>query len=149
MALTNWKSKIDDGRETLETVTSSASNSARDAVAATRARVHDAYDSARDRAQDAYDNVRERLSDYSHEGRALAQQWSEQGAEAGRRALSKGKSAAHNARLQSQNLVAERPLLAVGIGIAAGVALGFLANQLVKQRAVHDEDEYDDEFTGG
>jgi ElaB/YqjD/DUF883 family membrane-anchored ribosome-binding protein len=107
------------------------SASARETAAAARQRVGEGYSAARDRAETLY----------------------EQGVDAAQPALVAGKRAAAQARstidraaFQSRELIAERPLAALAIGVVAGVALGYLANRLASGASTPsapDDDEDD------
>lgn len=107
------------------------SASARETANAARQRVGAGYGAARDRAETLY----------------------EQGVDAAQPALAAGKRAAAQARtsldraaFSSRELIAERPLAAIAIGVVAGVALGFLANRLTTAAttpSAPDDDEDD------
>jgi ElaB/YqjD/DUF883 family membrane-anchored ribosome-binding protein len=105
------------------------SASAREAAATARARIGETYGQARGKVVDIADS-----------GRDLAQS----GMAAGTRAAERSRSAIDKAVFSTRDLVAERPLTAIAAGIAAGVVLGFLANQLGKPKQQDDEiDESD------
>lgn len=122
--LTSSRRRVARDAETL-------SASARETANAARRRVGTSYGAARDRAESLY----------------------EQGVDAAQPALAAGKRAATQARssldraaFSSRELIAERPLAAIAIGVVAGVALGFLANRLAAAAttpAVTDDDEDD------
>lgn len=107
----------------------SLSASAREAAATARARIGETYGQARGK-----------VVDIAGSGRDLAQS----GVEAGTRAAERSRTAIDKAVFSTRDLVAERPLTAIAAGIAAGVVLGFLANQLAKTKQQDDEiDESD------
>lgn len=110
----------------------SLSASAREAAAAARARIGETYGQARGK-----------VVDIAGSGRDLAQT----GIAAGTRAAERSRSAIDKAVFSTRDLVAERPLTAVAAGIAAGVVLGFLANQLSKPKP--EADEIDDSDSQG
>jgi ElaB/YqjD/DUF883 family membrane-anchored ribosome-binding protein len=107
----------------------SLSASAREAAATARARIGETYGQARGK-----------VVDIAGSGRDLAQS----GVAAGTRAAERSRTAIDKAVFSTRDLVAERPLTAIAAGIAAGVVLGFLANQLGKPKQRDDEiDESD------
>lgn len=107
------------------------SASARDTAVAARRRVGAGYGAARDRAESLYEQGVDAAQP------ALA---------AGRRAATQARSTIDRAAFQSRELIAERPLAALAIGVVAGVALGYLANRLASAAAAPatpDDDEDD------
>lgn len=113
------------GRASIETLSASA----REAAAAARVRIGETYGQARGKVVDIADS-----------GRAIAQS----GIAAGSRAAGQSRTALDKAVFSTRDLVAERPLTAVAAGIAAGIVLGFLANQLGKARVPKEDiDESD------
>lgn len=164
MSNTGWKARVDDGREAAETTLSNLSSNARDAAEFARLHVANAYDNARDRVGDAYDNARhrtsdvvdaarERLSGTYDDVRDRASQYShqiaERGSELGARAAEQGKKALDRAKVSSRDTIADRPLTVVAAGLVAGVALGFIANQMLQRRRTAEIEAQEDDFTGG
>ena len=164
MSNNGWKARVEDGREAAETTFSNLSSNARDAAEFARLHVANAYDNARDRMGDAYDTARYRTSDAvdaarerlagtyddvrdraSHYGHEIA----ERGAEIGTRAAEQGKKALDRAKVSSQSVIADRPLAVVAAGLVAGVAIGFIANQMVQRRRAAEIEAQEDDFTGG
>lgn len=142
MSELNWKSRIANGRDAAKDTAGQLSASAREAAATARARINSTYGTARERAGD----LAERASEWTAEGRELAAT----GIERGAKVAAKGRKAMDKAIFSTRDLVAERPLTAVAVGITAGIVLGFLANQLGKSRSAASEDEVeDDEIYGG
>jgi ElaB/YqjD/DUF883 family membrane-anchored ribosome-binding protein len=127
----NWKSRIANGRETAQAAVDTLSTSAREAAATARARIGSTYGQARNR-----------VNELSVDGRDLAST----SLEIGSRAAKRSKSAVDKALFQSRDLIAERPLAAVAIGVTAGVVLGFLANRLAKTRVEQADDADDEQF---
>lgn len=127
----NWKSRISNGRDTAQAAVDTLSNSAREVAATARARIGSTYGQARNR-----------VNELSVDGRDLANT----SLEIGSRAAKRSKSAVDKALFQSRDLIAERPLAAVAIGVTAGVVLGFLANRLAKTRVEQAQDADDEEF---
>ena len=115
MADHDWKSRFAEGRDAAQTSVDALSSSAREAVATARERIGSTYGVARSQA-DAL----------AASGRDLAKS----GIDAGSRVANRSKEVAEKAAFSARGLVAERPLTAVAVGIAAGVVLGFLANRL-------------------
>ncbi|MEK6542166.1 MAG: hypothetical protein AABZ45_08620 [Pseudomonadota bacterium] len=128
MADLNWKERIAGAQSNVDALSASA----RETAAAARARVGASYGEAR-----------ERMAGLAQDGRAIASS----SAEIGGRAVATGRKAMDKALLQSRDLIAERPVTAVVVGLAAGVVLGYLANRLTKTR--RSEPQTDDEFIGG
>lgn len=139
----NLKSRIANGRDAAKDAVGQLSASARETAATARSRIGSTYGAARERAGD----LAERAQDLTAEGRELAVTGIERGAQV----AAKGRKAVDKAIFSTRDLVAERPLTAIAVGITAGVVLGFLANQLGKSRAAAvevDEDD-DDQIYGG
>jgi|CXWL01.1.fsa_nt_gi ElaB/YqjD/DUF883 family membrane-anchored ribosome-binding protein len=128
MADLNWKERIAGAQSSVDALSASA----RETAAAARARVGASYGEAR-----------ERMAGLAHDGRAIASS----SAEISGRAVATGRKAMDKALVQSRDLIAERPITAVVIGLTAGVVLGYLANRLAKSRRT--ETQTDDEFIGG
>lgn len=131
MADHDWKSRIADTRYAAQAGVDSLSASARDAVATARDRIGSTYGAARQRADVIADTSRD-----------LAKT----GIETGTRIAVRGKDVAEKAAFSARGLVAERPLTAVAVGIAAGVLLGFLANRLSSTATTEPEPVEDDEI---
>ncbi len=126
----NWKARLDEGRETARAAVDSLSHSAREAAATARSRIGSTYGTARTR-----------VDTLTGDGRDLAAT----GLDLGSRAAARGKQAVGKAVFASRGLVAERPIVAIAIGITAGIVLGFLANRLGSaSKPADDEDEIED-----
>lgn len=132
MSELNWKSRIADGRDAAQATVDSLSASAREAAAAARSRIGSTYGVARERA-----------NDLTAEGRELASS----GIELSSKAAAKGRKAMDKALFSSRDLIAERPITAVVVGIAAGTILGFLANRLTRSAPPIAEED-DEELYG-
>ena len=132
MSELDWKSRIANGRDAAQATVDSLSASAREAAAAARSRIGSTYGVARERA-----------NDLGAEGRELASS----GIEMSSKAAAKGRKAMDKALFSSRDLIAERPLTAVVVGIAAGTILGFLANRLTRSAPPVVEED-DDELYG-
>ncbi len=117
-----WKDRIDSGRERASATVTALTGQARDAAAVARERISEAYGSASRTIVDT-------------------------GSDLGSKAVTRSRDAVDKAVYASRGLVAERPLTAIAIGLVAGVALGFFANQLVRGQTIEDDDG--DDFTGG
>jgi len=132
MDTSNWKARIADGtdtaRESAHAAIDTLSQSARDAAAVARARIEETYGQAR-----------ARVADLNIDGKQIAAS----GAELAEKARVQGRKTLDKATLASRDLIAERPLAAVAVGITAGVLLGFLANRLVRPTKL-DADESDE-----
>lgn len=134
MTQAGWNERLAQGRAAAQTRVEALSASARDAAAVARARVGSTYSHARNRA-----------ATLASEGRALAGE----GAAISSKAAKKGRTVVDRAMVHSRDLIAERPVSAVIIGLTAGVVLGFLADRIAHNRAAQRALEADDEFTGG
>lgn len=130
----NWKSRIANGRDSAQATVDALSASAREAAETARSRIGSTYGAARDKA-----------GELSVEGRDLAAT----GIELGTKAAEKGRKAIDKAVFSSRDLIAERPLTAVVVGIAAGTVIGFIANRLARSSAQPAADVEDDEVFGG
>ncbi|MEQ1688672.1 MAG: hypothetical protein ABL874_08870 [Sphingopyxis sp.] len=128
MADLNWKERMSGAQNSVEALSASA----RETAAAAQARISATYGTARGR-----------MSDLAKGGRSIAAG----GTEISGRAVASGRKAVGRALVQSRDLIAERPVTAVIIGLSAGVVLGYLANRLAGARRARAET--DDEFTGG
>lgn len=128
MADLSWKDRITKAQGSVDAL----SVSARETAVAARTRIGETYGSAR-----------ERLNDLAKDGRSIAAD----SAEIGGRAVATGRKAVDRALVQSRDLIAERPVAAVVIGLTAGVVLGYFANRLTQARRA--EAEAEEEFTGG
>lgn len=137
MSELNWKSRLANGRDAAKESVGQLSASARETAATARSRIGSTYGAARERAGD----LAERAQDLTAEGRELAVT----GLERGALVAAKGRKAVDKAIFSTRDLVADRPLTAVAVGITAGIVLGFLANQLGKSRAAAETDEDDDD----
>lgn len=140
MSELNWKSRIASGRDAAKDTVDQISASAREAAATARSRINSTYGAARDRASD----LAERAGDLTAEGRELAAT----GIERGAKVAAKGRKAVDKAIFSTRDLVAERPLTAVAVGITAGIVLGFLANQLSKSRTASEAEADDEDIYG-
>ena len=111
-----------------------ASNISRNAAAATRRGISTTYEAALDRADDLIDRGRETA--------AL-------GVAATSRMATRSRSVVDRATFVSRELITDRPLAALAIGIGGGIVLGFLANRLgqawADRRAEADVSDDDDE----
>lgn len=133
MANLDWKSRLGAGRETAQETMDTLSSNAREAAATARARIGSTYGQAR-----------ERVGDLTAEGRELAQT----GIAYGTKAAARTRSIAEKALVESRGLIAERPLAAIAVGLAAGAVLGFLANRLATQRRPDAEEDDDIDYYG-
>jgi ElaB/YqjD/DUF883 family membrane-anchored ribosome-binding protein len=140
MSELNWKSRLATGRDAAKDTVDQLSASAREAAATAKTRINTTYGAARDRAGD----LAERAQELTADGRELAVTGMERGA----KAAAKGRKAVDKAIFSTRDLVAERPLTAVAVGITAGIVLGFLANQLGKSRAASEDVAEDDDVYG-
>lgn len=140
MSELNWKSRLATGRDAAKDTVDQLSASAREAAATAKTRINTTYGAARDRAGD----LAERAQELTADGRELAVTGMERGA----KAAAKGRKAVDKAIFSTRDLVAERPLTAVAVGITAGIVLGFLANQLGKARAAAEEPAEDEDIYG-
>ena len=136
----NWKSRIANGRDAAQATVEQLSASAREAAATARSRIGSTYGAARERAGD----LAERAGDLTADGRELAAT----GLERGAKVAAQGKKAVDKALFSTRDLVAERPLTSVAIGVTAGIVLGFLANRLGKPAAAPEAEVEDDEIYG-
>ena len=128
------KDRISAGRDSAGAKVVALSQSAKEVAAAARGRVEKSYGSARNRVSSLAEDSRDLVSD---------------GADVGNRAIASGRKAVDRALFSSRDLIAERPVTAVVVGVTAGVILGFLANHISRQRKdAHDVDAEDD-FIGG
>ena len=134
MTQTLLKDRIFAGRDSAEAKVVALSQSAREAAAV-----------ARERVEHSYGNARSRVSALADDGRALVSD----GAEVGSRAMASGRKVMDRALYSSRDLIAERPVTAVVVGLTAGVVLGFLANQLARQRKNARAADAEDAFIGG
>lgn len=121
----------------------SASGNGRPSLDALSASAREAAAAARTRIGETYGQARGKVVDIAGSGREIAQS----GLAAGTRAAERSRTAIDKAVFSTRDLVAERPLTAVAAGIAAGVVLGFLANQLAKSR--HETDTIDESDSQG
>ncbi len=135
MADQNWKSRLDEGRDTARAAVDTLSHSAREAAATARSRIGSTYGSARNR-----------VDALAEDGRDLAATGFETATRAASRAATEGKTALDKAVFASRGLVAERPIAAIAIGVTAGVVLGFLANRLTTASAAAPEEDDIDEW---
>lgn len=106
---------------------------------------------ASERIGTVYGTVRDRAATVAQEGRALAQsgaQLASSGRELGEEALQRSRQAIDKAAFHSRGLIAERPLTAVLVGVAAGAVLGVLANRLARSRAAQPEEPESEDWTG-
>lgn len=140
MSELNWKSRIATGRDAAKDTVEQLSASAREAAATARSRINTTYGAARGRAGD----LAERAQELTADGRELAATGIERGAQV----AAKGRKAVDKAIFSTRDLVAERPLTAVAVGITAGVVLGFLANQLSKSRTTSEPQDEDEDIYG-
>ena len=136
----NWKSRIANGRDAAQATVEQLSASAREAAATARSRIGSTYGAARERAGD----LAERAGDLTADGRELAAT----GLERGAKVAAQGKKAVDKALFSTRDLVAERPLTSVAIGVTAGIVLGFLAHRLGKPAAAPEAEVEDDEIYG-
>lgn len=121
-------------------MTEPVSRNSRTSIDALSASAREAAAAARTRIGETYGQARGKVVDIAGSGRDLAQS----GVAAGSRAAERSRSAIDKVVFSTRDLVAERPLTAIAAGIAAGVVLGFLANQLSKPKQQDDEiDESD------
>jgi ElaB/YqjD/DUF883 family membrane-anchored ribosome-binding protein len=143
MSELNWKSRLANGRDAAKDSVGHLSASARETAATARSRIESTYGAARERAGD----LAERAQELTADGRELATAGLERGAQV----AAKGRKAVDKAIFSTRDLVAERPLTAIAVGITAGIVLGFLANQLGKSRtaAVEVDEDEDDQIYGG
>jgi ElaB/YqjD/DUF883 family membrane-anchored ribosome-binding protein len=132
MADIDWKSRIADRRDAAQAGIDALSDNAREAVATARNRIGSTYGAARQRADGLADS-----------GRELART----GIATGTRLAAQGKDVAEKAAFNARGLIAERPLTAIAVGVAAGAVLGLLANRLASGPAgpdpVEDDEIYD------
>lgn len=136
----DWTSRLASGRDAAKDKVDQLSASAREAAATARSRINSTYGAARERAND----LAGRAGDLTAEGRELAAS----GIERGAKVAAQGRKAVDKAVFSARDLVAERPLTAVAVGITAGIVLGFLANQLGKSRATDTSEEDDEDIYG-
>ncbi|MEQ1510521.1 MAG: hypothetical protein ABL909_09015 [Sphingopyxis sp.] len=128
MADLDWKDRIAKAQDRVETLSTSA---------------RDTADAARARIGTTYSNARDRLTGLAQDSRSIAAT----SAEISGKAIASGRKTVDRAMVQSRDLIAERPIAAVAIGLTAGVVLGYFANRLAQSRRA--QSEADDEFTGG
>ena len=128
MADLNWKERIASAQSSVDAL----SHSARETAAAARTRIGATYGSARGR-----------VAELAQDGRSIAST----SAEISGKAIASGRKAMDKALVQSRDLIAERPVTAVVVGLTAGVVLGYLANRLTQAR--REKTEIDEDFTGG
>ncbi len=106
----------------------------------------DVAEAARRRIETTYGTVRERAGEWLDQGRDAASA----GMSASATMAKRGRGAVDRAAVASRELVTDRPLAAVAMGIAAGVLLGFLANRLTQAwradapPAADDDERYTD-----
>lgn len=122
MSEQDWKGRLDSSRQAAQARMEALAEGARDVAS-----------SARGRLEATYAQAREQVSGLSADGREI-----------GSRISSRGRTIADRAIFESRGLIADRPLVAVAAGVVAGALLGFLANQLVRQRKIHETDPNSD-----
>ncbi len=141
-------------RDTVEQVVGQLRATAKDTVIDARARLGGALEQAvsttRSHAADAAAIGRDRAADLAALGRDRAADLAASTTQQARKLGQKSRKAADRAALASRDLVSDRPLTAVLIGIAAGAVIGAVANHLLSRQpeAEDDGDDFESDIAG-
>jgi ElaB/YqjD/DUF883 family membrane-anchored ribosome-binding protein len=117
-----------------------------DRAGALSAGAKEAAEGASERIGAVYGQVRGRVGDVVSPARDKAGKLLEAGTDQAERFAKEGRTQFDRATFASRGLIAERPLTAVGLGIAAGLVLGLLTNHLGKSRIAEEADENGDDW---